>query len=76
MYIILAGKRIKMGKKHNPSRNLLLGVISMFLLLQLAVHDYQDIIHTESLSPIPAFENVHPVNMASSGLEKWQILAT
>ena len=63
-----------MEKKHYPNRNLLLVAIAIFLLVQLAGHDYQDIIHIDTLSSSPFFENVHLIDMASSGPEKWQIL--
>ena len=63
-----------MGKSHNKNRNFLIVAICIFLLVQLAIHDYQDIIHIDTLSSSPFFENVSLIDMASGGLENWQIL--
>ena len=45
--------------------------IPLFLLVQVAVHDYHDIAHIDSFSARQCFENAHPEDVAAGGPDKW-----
>ena len=60
-----------MQKRHNSKRKILLVAIPLFLLVQVAVHDYHDISHIDSFSASQCFENAHPEDVAAGGQERW-----
>jgi hypothetical protein len=48
--------------------------IPLLLMVQVAGHEYHDILHINSLSAFKCFENAHPEDMASGGADRCWIL--
>jgi hypothetical protein len=54
-----------MKNGHKGIQNFLFMAIGVFLQVQPAFQEYQDLIEIELISPTPSFEKSHPEDMAS-----------